>query len=148
MQAEKGGSISVMKIVNLIDCSSSGKPTTPKMRDDLRNHSNHPLNKRSKKLDGIPVDLPTEVHHDVLEHGRETRPAAPVPRDPVVHVNKSKDVPNTMAKDDVERRRERTSVCPGSIHLADRRAGQRRNIQRRRKRGPSRKRVRRRRTSA
>ena len=42
-----GGSISETKVVYLIDCSSSGKPTTPKMRDNLRNHSKHLLNKRT-----------------------------------------------------------------------------------------------------
>ena len=71
--------------------STAGKPTTPKMRDDLQNQSSHPLNKRCKNLVGIyrqvrnePVDLPTRVHHDVRDRGRETRPAALVPRNPVV----------------------------------------------------------------
>ena len=43
-----------------------------------------------------PVDLGTRDHDDVRDRDRETRPAAPVPRDPVEHVIKDEDVLNTL----------------------------------------------------
>ena len=71
------------------------------------------------------------VLQEVREHGRGTRPAAPVEKVPAAHVHKKGDVQETMDKDEVERRREGTSVCPGRRNPANSRGRQRRNRQRR-----------------
>ena len=48
------------------------------------------------------------------DRSRETRPTAPVRRDSAEVIREREDVLETMAVDEVDRRQEGTSVCPGT----------------------------------
>ena len=56
----------------------------------------------------------------VLERGRETRPTAPVHRDPAEHILKSDEILYAIAEGEVNRRRETRPSAPVEIHHAHR----------------------------
>ena len=108
-----------------------------------------------EELEGVCDGIPEKenahvmrVSEDVLDRGRETRPTAPVPSDSAEAASRSEGICKAMHNEEVQRCRETRPAALEHVTPTNRRVRQRTRGRKSRESGPSRRRIRRRRSSA